>query len=386
VTGYLGIDRERIKAMLSLLGGTYTGFFAANHDLLICPSEVMTEKLNKAVQWNIPVVSQDWLAQSFSSWTKLEYASYLILSKNPEERLNNGPLLDTVSPPENKVIKHDFQKQNKHDIPEELQVAQAAEVPDPFPIEKHRRPRKSTGKRGKQSVDGTAASAVIKENVENISTESSNLSKRKGDVIVVEPTNLETKRMALVPIISSTGIRFSEEDQMAILSIGGRVAKTLEESTHLVAKKISRTEKFLKAIPLGLHIVTEDWLSDSVAVGRFLEESSYPLKDAEMETKFGFSLIESLALAKERKVFHGMVFYIMDKTTPPYKVLEDIIVCAGGKVIKSMVKKKLASDLPLEAVLIHAEDDGPSIAKSFPDRIRHSTEWVLTSVLTQNCN
>jgi len=44
----------------------------------------------------------------------------------------------------------------------------------------------------------------------------------------------------------------------------------IEGCTHLVVKGISRTVKFLSAIPMAAIFVTEQWVHDSVAAGQLL--------------------------------------------------------------------------------------------------------------------
>lgn len=46
----------------------------------------------------------------------------------------------------------------------------------------------------------------------------------------------------------------------------------IEGCTHLVVRSISRTVKFLTAIPMGAIFVTEQWVEDSVAAGQLLGE------------------------------------------------------------------------------------------------------------------
>ena len=44
----------------------------------------------------------------------------------------------------------------------------------------------------------------------------------------------------------------------------------IDGCTHIVVKGISRTVKFLSAIPLGAYFVTEDWVLDSIEAGQLL--------------------------------------------------------------------------------------------------------------------
>lgn len=44
----------------------------------------------------------------------------------------------------------------------------------------------------------------------------------------------------------------------------------IEGCTHIIVKAISRTVKFLSAIPMGAYFVTEDWVHDSIEAGQLL--------------------------------------------------------------------------------------------------------------------
>ena len=156
--------------------------------------------------------------------------------------------------------------------------------------------------------------------------------KRKSDLMRYTADESGEPR---VPCVSYTGMRFSGDDLHSFTNIGGKLAKSLEESTHLIASKIARTEKFLKAIPLGLHIINQEWFTDSISVGHFLDENDYALHDPQMESKYSFSLKASIEKAKKHKLLENMEFYICDKTVPPFKILEDIIKLSGGKVFKT---------------------------------------------------
>lgn len=57
----------------------------------------------------------------------------------------------------------------------------------------------------------------------------------------------------------------------------------IEGCTHLVVKGISRTVKFLTAIPMGAIFVTEQWVHDSVAAGQLLGKLSLSLSTAVTE-------------------------------------------------------------------------------------------------------
>ena len=53
------------------------------------------------------------------------------------------------------------------------------------------------------------------------------------------------------------------------MKLGGSVKTSCEGCSHLVASGIKRTVKFLAALSTVKHIVTPDWVQQSVTQGRF---------------------------------------------------------------------------------------------------------------------
>jgi hypothetical protein len=97
------------------------------------------------------------------------------------------------------------------------------------------------------------------------------------------------------------------------------------------------------AMNMGLHIVTPDWVKDSVKSGNLQEESDYQVDDSESEAKWGFSVSDSLTLARKSTIvgnknrhqgtlLQGYEVFITKNTGPSKPVLKDIIETAGGKV------------------------------------------------------
>jgi hypothetical protein len=106
---------------------------------------------------------------------------------------------------------------------------------------------------------------------------------------------------------------------------------------HLVVKAITRTPKFLQALPNAPYFVTVGWLQACIEakaiVGEFLllsrrmdrvdepkshrpaDETPYLLEDPDSEEKYGFRLSEALERAEELKenggLLHNMSFYVV---------------------------------------------------------------------------
>jgi hypothetical protein len=52
--------------------------------------------------------------------------------------------------------------------------------------------------------------------------------------------------------------------------IGGRLAESIDDCTHLIAKRAARTEKFLSALATAKYIMPLEWLTCSIEQGHFL--------------------------------------------------------------------------------------------------------------------
>ncbi|KAG0275025.1 hypothetical protein BGZ95_009256 [Linnemannia exigua] len=117
----------------------------------------------------------------------------------------------------------------------------------------------------------------------------------------------------------------------ALKALGIVSTNVVDQCTHLVAKSVGRTEKFLSALALGKIIVQEDWLQACIDANAILDESEYQIQDPDNEAKFGMNLYESLERAREKKVFENCVFYISPSTVPKLAALKVLIEAGGGK-------------------------------------------------------
>jgi hypothetical protein len=135
-----------------------------------------------------------------------------------------------------------------------------------------------------------------------------------------------------------------------IKRIGGIGTNEVNEATHLIAQKVSRTEKLLIALCKGLYLLQPSWLEESLKAGRFLgepflepfqflkvkchiaDEDNYLLKDTGSETQHGYNLRESLERARQGKMLQGRQVYVTPKCEPSAENLKRIVEAAGGKV------------------------------------------------------
>lgn len=106
----------------------------------------------------------------------------------------------------------------------------------------------------------------------------------------------------------------------------------VNDCTHLVAPKITRTVKFLSAVSICKFLVAPTWVDDSSDAKNFLDETNYTLVDPESEELFGFKLKRSLKRAQTRQVCKGLHFHVTPSILPAPNAMKEIIECAGGKI------------------------------------------------------
>ncbi|KAI0039891.1 hypothetical protein FA95DRAFT_1503597 [Auriscalpium vulgare] len=126
----------------------------------------------------------------------------------------------------------------------------------------------------------------------------------------------------------------SARRKKTVAQLGAKTAVKANECTYLIVNNIVRTEKFLCAMAVAPHIVTEKWATASAAAKKLLPPDKYRLHDAENERKYDFKLTDALARAKshEGRLFAGMVFYVTNKVPVDKKLLKNVVAAHGGQV------------------------------------------------------
>lgn len=210
--------------------------------------------------------------------------------------------------------------------------------------------------------------------------------KRKRDQAEQEPKSIPSRSLRrtkpdqepTVPKVLFTGV-LDTRGERAVLALGGSLAESVAEASHLVTDRIRRTVKFLCALGRGIPILSLDWLHQSRKAGCFLPPDEYVVTDPEQEKNFGFSLREALRRARERRLLEGYEIHVTPGVQPPPPQMREIICCCGGTVLPSMPR----SYKP-QRVVITCPQDLPRCA--IPVRLGLpllSPEFLLTGVLRQ---
>nr|KAF6271213.1 mediator of DNA damage checkpoint 1 [Pipistrellus kuhlii] len=213
--------------------------------------------------------------------------------------------------------------------------------------------------------------------------------KRKKDQAEEEPKGMPVRSLrrakpdheSAAPKVLFTGVVDARGEQ-AVLTLGGSLASSVAEASHLVTDRICRTVKFLCALGRGIPILSLDWLYQSRKAGCFLSPDEYVVTDPEQERNFGFSLRDSLSQARARRLLEGYEIHVTPGVQPPPPQMGEIIRCCGGTVLPSMPR----SYKP-RRVVITCSQDAPRC--TIPFRVGLpivSPEFLLTGVLKQEAN
>ncbi|XP_055475299.1 mediator of DNA damage checkpoint protein 1 isoform X2 [Psammomys obesus] len=140
---------------------------------------------------------------------------------------------------------------------------------------------------------------------------------------------------ATAPKVLFTGVVDSRGER-AVLALGGSLASSVNEASHLVTDRIRRTVKFLCALGKGIPILSLNWLYQSRKAGCFLPPDDYLVTDPEQEKNFSFSLRDSLRRAQGRRLLEGYEIHVTPAVQPPPSQMGEIIICCGGAVLPRM--------------------------------------------------
>nr|XP_012289317.1 mediator of DNA damage checkpoint protein 1 isoform X5 [Aotus nancymaae] len=163
--------------------------------------------------------------------------------------------------------------------------------------------------------------------------------KKKRHQAEEEPNRIQSRSLRrtklTAPNVLFTGV-VDAQGERAVLALGGSLAGSAAEASHLVTDRIRRTVKFLCALGRGIPILSLDWLHQSRKAGCFLPPDEYVVTDPEQEKNFGFSLQDALSRARERRLLEGYEIHVTPGVQPPPPQMGEIINCCGGTVLPSM--------------------------------------------------
>ncbi|XP_030399486.1 mediator of DNA damage checkpoint protein 1 isoform X3 [Gopherus evgoodei] len=180
------------------------------------------------------------------------------------------------------------------------------------------------------------------------------------------------------PRVLFTGV-IDEAGERVVSALGGALARSVFDCTHLVTDRVRRTVKFLCALARGVPIVTLDWLDKSGRSACFLSPSGFLVRDAEQERNFHFSLAQSLQRARRGPLLQGYEIHVTPNVKPEPEHMKDIIQCSGGVFLPHM--PRTYKD---KRMVISCPEDLPRCRPALSARLPvASTELILTGILQQ---
>uniref|UniRef100_A0A3P9LQL2 Mediator of DNA damage checkpoint protein 1 n=1 Tax=Oryzias latipes TaxID=8090 RepID=A0A3P9LQL2_ORYLA len=175
-----------------------------------------------------------------------------------------------------------------------------------------------------------------------------------------------------------TGV-VDEAGERVLARLGGTMAKGVADMNCLVTDKVRRTVKFLCALAKGVPVVTTEWLEKSGKAGTFLSPAPFLVKDPDQETKFSFSLEESLKAAGRQSLLEGYKIHVTKSVKPEPPHMKDIISSSGATFLP-----KMPTSHKVHTVVISCEEDwqlcGPAVSAALPIV---TSEFILTGILQQ---
>ncbi|XP_050402858.1 mediator of DNA damage checkpoint protein 1 [Patella vulgata] len=180
------------------------------------------------------------------------------------------------------------------------------------------------------------------------------------------------------PRVMFTGV-VDEQGEKTVKELGGTLADSIQECSHLVTDKIRRTVKFLGGLCLGVQIVSPQWLEQCKTAGMFLDSSKYIVSDKTTEKQYKFLLHQSLDIASTHPMLQGYKIHVTKSVKPGPDTMKEILECAGAEYIKTLPKKKEGN-----IIVISCDEDKklcqPAVTAGI-DVV--SSEFILTGVLRQ---
>jgi hypothetical protein len=96
--------------------------------------------------------------------------------------------------------------------------------------------------------------------------------------------------------------------------LGGRLTTDINDMTHLVMTKPTRTIKFLQALCNAKYIVKSTWIEESVKAGFFQTEDNFWV--TELDGNFKCNIPAVVMSPTRKNLFQNRVFFITPSVVP----------------------------------------------------------------------
>ncbi|PSS00871.1 hypothetical protein PHLCEN_2v4098 [Hermanssonia centrifuga] len=186
-------------------------------------------------------------------------------------------------------------------------------------------------------------------------------------------------------VVMTTQVALPEDVVKAFTKMGAKFTQKPSECTHLVARSLVRTEKFLCAMATAPYVVTDAWVETCVSKNRIMPEEDFALKDPTSEKKYGFKLLDAIERSKANagKVFAGKTFYLTPKVPVESKLLKNVVTAGGGQLLIQSPTARILKGHDNRFVISSPADVSiwrPLSEQGYPI---YNQELVLTAMLKQ---
>ncbi|KAK6749888.1 hypothetical protein RB195_002103 [Necator americanus] len=351
-------ERAAMKFMVETMGAKFTPYLSRHNNLLIAKAPGV-EKVEKAREWEIPVVNYQWLADNYAG-QRVEVDNQRYQLGQPCEGVSPGPYAL-------EMINDQFK-----------QLLLAWKMPIIVSPEQWR--RSFDTKQTVENDEGVFPNKKLRSQ-----------SAPPSEAEIAAKVEERKKSGGTHPeyVVAFSGI---DEENKHVLTqklrfLGGRACEEIAECTHLVTTNGRRTEKLLEAICLGRNIVNPYWIVHGYECRQWMDTLDYFLHDEDQERHLGYNCKRSVVRARHRKLFEDVQFYITPSVEPSRTMLTRLIRLAGGTVHE---------DRPAPADIARCiETDAPYIVISCECDLRmvqyllecnfpvYNTDFVLIALLRQ---
>uniref|UniRef100_A0A1I7TDI7 PAX-interacting protein 1 n=1 Tax=Caenorhabditis tropicalis TaxID=1561998 RepID=A0A1I7TDI7_9PELO len=308
LSGFDESERGAISFMAEAMGAKITPFLAKQNDLLI--AKAPAEKVTKAVEWKIPVVNYQWIADA-----------YVCGSAQPHERPN-------VENPRYQLGQNCHEVNSSPAVIEMFSNEFAAMISS---IEEKDR-------RWKEHLEKIGQNRLHKDFYQ-IPEPDPKVIVWFGDAIDEETLGILKKKVEF---------------------LGGKYTEKIQKATHVVVMSGRRSLHLLEAIIRGKNIVDPEWIVDSYIQRTWRDTFDYFLHDKALEKELAYNCKRSVLRARHKPVFEDIEFHITKFVEPCQKDLVRLIELGGGKVHEDKPDPKyLARCIETEQpyIIISCEND-----------------------------
>lgn len=125
----------------------------------------------------------------------------------------------------------------------------------------------------------------------------------------------------------------SEQRQLRDLGILVLSDQEASKCTHLAAPSILRTPKLVNAVAYAPVLVDVEFITQCLKKNELLDAAAFPLVDEDAEKRFGFSLGDATARAKENKnqLLQGHRIYCVESIRGGFETYKSIVNANGGE-------------------------------------------------------